>query len=1063
MSIKKYILAGVISLVIILTSVSVCYALGCPAGPTSFSGNAACAVIGKTCIEIVTTCNGGSIACSANCPCSQLSAACNSAPTTAGVYWTPPRIDFCENTCSGIGRSCTQGYDYSGYPSRTSMGGVALCGNPICGNNIVTAPETCDTGTFPASSTSCTGGRVCLSNCQCGFLPATVTINAATNITSSTATITGNITNIGGDNPTVAVCLGTVSGNPNWCRNVTSPAQPQGVGVFSYNITGLSQGTTYYFAARATNGGGENITAYKSFVAISTLDTITLTPTTVNITNTSPVTLTAVGKDLSGNTMTLPTLNWTSSDNTVASVAGGVITPLKAGTTNITTTGSGITSNTVAVTVTPTLSSITLSPTSVTITNTTPVTVTATGKDQFNNTMTLPTLTWSTPSPNNGVITDTGGTITPLKTGTTSFYTTGGGVQSNTVSVNVTIIVLPSITTSTVSSITTNSAVLNVSVANTGGEDPYVAFYWGTSDQGQTANWDHYYLYPSPQGTGNFSYNITGLNSATKYYFSASATNHAGITWSSTPPSPSFTTAFVDTTPPQVIAGGNKIELDQFHQDAAVSDPAPSSGIASYNWTTVSCSSFPSGSSCNKNTVVFTSPATEDTFISANAPGIYRIRLTATDNAGNSNSSDFYLTWDNSTGGTSHNVYGWAWSENIGWISLNRYGTTDWQGNNIPGGTANNYDYGVNIESKGYLPGSVWSDNIGYLSGYGWSDNIGWVRFSPDPDFTKYPTCGYPEAPCYSSCVDLPGAGQACDGAGNFGVTGWIRACSVFNNPNACSGPLSPSRGNWGGWIKLHNVSIDIDPNHSPAEFHNWMWGSDDDSSVANAYNEAITGWTTFNCAEGNASGTSICGTGAGLSQYKAVTTFPFVAPNSAPTLSGLQTSSDYCGAGSGTIKFGLTYNDADGDSSAGFDLQVSQTTTMPGTYFATAAKSWPSPSFTPNTLNPANVLLGRAVTFTDTSTTCYDAGNTAQSCVKNGNRTYFWSYGDGATCDSIADANCKANTVTHPYSVVGTKTANLQVCDSPGTYCCSTSYLNNVTVKTNLTTPTWKEISPFQ
>ncbi|MCX6723750.1 MAG: PKD domain-containing protein [Candidatus Staskawiczbacteria bacterium] len=134
-------------------------------------------------------------------------------------------------------------------------------------------------------------------------------------------------------------------------------------------------------------------------------------------------------------------------------------------------------------------------------------------------------------------------------------------------------------------------------------------------------------------------------------------------------------------------------------------------------------------------------------------------------------------------------------------------------------------------------------------------------------------------------------------------------------------------------------------------------------------------------------------------------------------------------------------------------------TTTMPGTYFATATKSWPSPSFT---LDPANVLLGRPVTFKDTSI-CYDASNTAQSCVTNGNRTYLWSYGDGATCDSAGDASCKASSVTHLYSTVGTKTANLQVCDSPGTYCCSTSYLNNVTVKTNLTTPTWKEISPFQ
>jgi len=56
--------------------------------------------------------------------------------------------------------------------------------------------------------------------------------------------------------------------------------------------------------------------------------------------------------------------------------------------------------------------------------------------------------------------------------------------------------------------------------------------------------------------------------------------------------------------------------------------------------------------------------------------------------------------------GTGDNVSGWAWSENIGWISFN---------NTTGGGGVN---YGVNIGSDGIF------------SGYAWSENIGWISFN---------------------------------------------------------------------------------------------------------------------------------------------------------------------------------------------------------------------------------------------------------------------------------------------------------------------------------------------
>ena len=64
----------------------------------------------------------------------------------------------------------------------------------------------------------------------------------------------------------------------------------------------------------------------------------------------------------------------------------------------------------------------------------------------------------------------------------------------------------------------------------------------------------------------------------------------------------------------------------------------------------------------------------------------------------------------------SGNVYGWAWTSNIGWISFNNLGLAD-----IPGG-GGSIDYGVNIESNGNL------------TGYAWSENIGWINFRPTID-----------------------------------------------------------------------------------------------------------------------------------------------------------------------------------------------------------------------------------------------------------------------------------------------------------------------------------------
>ncbi|MCX6718565.1 MAG: hypothetical protein NTY81_03130 [Candidatus Staskawiczbacteria bacterium] len=203
----------------------------------------------------------------------------------------------------------------------------------------------------------------------------------------------------------------------------------------------------------------------------------------------------------------------------------------------------------------------------------------------------------------------------------------------------------------------------------------------------------------------------------------------------------------------------------------------------------------------------------------------------------------------------SGNVYGWAWTSNIGWISFNNLGLAG-----IPAG-GGNVDYGANIETNGDI------------TGYAWSENIGWIKFDPAPDLTAYPGCGYPTTPCYSSQVIL---------SASYPINGWVRACSVFQS--GCSGTLSSNRGGWDGWLKLPNLWIDA--SGSPSQFHYWTWGGSSASSDS-ALNQAVVGWGTFNCLEGGANGESVCLS----SNYKVATTFSFL-----PKINGV------CGSANGSI-----------------------------------------------------------------------------------------------------------------------------------------------------------------
>jgi len=107
----------------------------------------------------------------------------------------------------------------------------------------------------------------------------------------------------------------------------------------------------------------------------------------------------------------------------------------------------------------------------------------------------------------------------------------------------------------------------------------------------------------------------------------------------------------------------------------------------------------------------------------------------------------------------SDNIRGWIWAENIGWISLNSV-NCDSDGNHIT--DAGNYsqcptgatsvDYGVSI-----------SQPNGSFSGYAWSENVGWVSFAPVGPYPAAPS--YSACIDWPASISIS---EPCNGNGNY-------------------------------------------------------------------------------------------------------------------------------------------------------------------------------------------------------------------------------------------------------------------------------------------------------
>ena len=140
----------------------------------------------------------------------------------------------------------------------------------------------------------------------------TVTTDNVSNITDNTATGGGNVTSQGTASVTARGVCWSTSHNPTIANTHTTNGS--GTGGFTSNITGLTQGTTYYVRAYATNSAG---TAYGNEVSFTTSVLQVPTVITLEATNIATTTATCGGNITAdgGATVTARGVCWSTSHN----------------------------------------------------------------------------------------------------------------------------------------------------------------------------------------------------------------------------------------------------------------------------------------------------------------------------------------------------------------------------------------------------------------------------------------------------------------------------------------------------------------------------------------------------------------------------------------------------------------------------------------------------------------------------------------------------------------------------------------------------------------------------
>ncbi|OJI07825.1 hypothetical protein BK004_00040 [bacterium CG10_46_32] len=155
-----------------------------------------------------------------------------------------------------------------------------------------------------------------------------------------------------------------------------------------------------------------------------------------------------------------------------------------------------------------------------------------------------------------------------------------------------------------------------------------------------------------------------------------------------------------------------------------------------------------------------------------------------------------------------HNVSGYVWSRNTGWISLNC----------SAGGTV---DYGLNIDFESGAPTEP-------VAGYAWSSNLGWLNMQPSG---PYPSWGSVPASAATFYRNEGGGSTTTAGV----IKGWAKWEALGVNGWVVMGPIDISSTDYGvvigadrlfsGWSWSGGDNLDADP--EPERGDGWvLWDS---------------------------------------------------------------------------------------------------------------------------------------------------------------------------------------------------------------------------------------------
>jgi hypothetical protein len=421
-----------------------------------------------------------------------------------------------------------------------------------------------------------------------------VTTNPVSSIESNSATCGGNVLLNGGTTVTARGVCWSTSSNPTTSNSRTIDGS--GTGNFTSYIYGLNPGTTYYVRAYATNrvgtayGENENFTTNPISTTIPTVNTSGVYSITSNsavcggnVTFDGGATVTARG--VCWSLTSYPSIyNSKTIDGSGTGSFTSYIYGLNPETTyyvrayatnsNGTEYGSNVRFTTNAISSTPTVTTNAVS----SITSTSALVGGNVTKDG-GAAVTSRGVCWSTslnPTTSNFKTIDGSGTgsftsnITGLSANTTYYvrayatnsngtsYGTNVSFKTNPPSPNI-----PTVTTNSVSSITSSSAVCGGNVISDGGATVTArGVCWSTSLNPTTSNFKTI----DGSGTGSFTSNITGLSANTNYYVRAYATNSNGTSYGSNvsittnpalPTIPTVTTSSVSSiTSSSAVCGG---------------------------------------------------------------------------------------------------------------------------------------------------------------------------------------------------------------------------------------------------------------------------------------------------------------------------------------------------------------------------------------------------------------------------------------------------------------------------------------------------------------------------